>query len=200
MCCMKRSIALTLALGCILFILAGCGQKDAVKTVVPLALLPAAYSLQNAKSDHCVVFEDLDITDGQSEWDAFVKSARAGKTAAVRLAFYYTLLDKIHYSQELYDEIKNDYPILNIQDLYFDGTKYTLKWIEDSEHISKEYSYLVKYEGKPTSKSATFSDYVYYVLVNDDSVTWDELEFGLASSQLGDYIDFYKVYSDLTFK
>ena len=55
---------------------------------------------------------------------------------------------------------------------------------------------MVKYEGKPSSATALFKSYVYYVLVNDNTVTWEELEWGLYSSQMGDYIPHDKVYTD----
>jgi hypothetical protein len=38
------------------------------------------------------------------------------------------------------------------------------------------------------------------VLTHDDTVTYDRLQYGLYSSQLGDYIDHFEVYSDYQFK
>mgnify|MGYP000918393669 CR=1 FL=1 len=58
----------------------------------------------------------------------------------------------------------------------------------------------MKYEGRPSSETAVFSEYTYYVLVNDNTVSWDDIEHGMLSSRLGDWIDHFKVYSDLIMK
>jgi hypothetical protein len=199
---MRRIIACALALGCMIAMLGGCGKNTGRQTAVPLESLPDTYSLQNAESDNCVVYENISITHGQDVWDAFVKASHAGKAGTVRLAFYYTLLDKSHYSAKLYSDIKNDYPVLYIKDLSFDGKKYTIEEMDTDtgKKVSKEYTYLMRYEGTPSSKTAIFSDYVYYVLVNDNTVTWDDLEHGLFSSRSGDAIDFSQVYTKVTYK
>jgi hypothetical protein len=83
--------------------------------------------------------------------------------------------------------------------LSFDGKKYIIEGVEDDKLISKEYKYLVKYEGRPNS-TAIFSKYTYYVLVDDNTVTWGDIEHGMVSSHFGDWIDHSTVYSDLVFK
>ena len=191
---LKKSLIIFLTL---IFILTACSHNVAR---VSLKQLSDNYSLDDAKSDNCVIFEDGDITNGQSEWDSFIKKTENGNSATVRLAFYYTLGDASHYSEEYYEDIKDDYPVLYINDLIYDGKKYTIESIEDGQLISKDYTYLIKYDGQPRSVSALFSKYTYYVLVNDNAVTWDDIEHGMLSSQLGDYIDHYLVYSDLEMK
>ncbi len=181
----------------LIFLLTACSQNV---TRVSLKQLSDNYSLDDAKSDNCVVFEDGDITYGQAVWDSFIKKTGNGKSTTVRLGFYYTLGDPSHYSEEYYEEIKDDYPVLYINDLSFDGKKYKIESIEDGQLISKEYKYLLKYNGQPSSVSALFSEYTYYVLVNDNTVTWDDIEHGMISSQFGDFIDHYRVYSDLEMK
>lgn len=162
--------------------------------------LPDSYTLEDAKSDYCVVFENGDITYGQNVWDDFITETDNGKSATVRLGFYYTLGNPSQYSEEHYEEIKDAYPVLYIKDLIFDGKKYVIEGIEDGKLISKEYKYLVKYEGRPNSSSANFSKYTFYVLVDDNTVTWDDIEHRMLSSQSGDWIDHFVVYSDLVFK
>lgn len=191
---MKKLIIILLTL---IFILTACSHNA---TRDSLKQLSDNYSLDDAKSDNCVIFEDGDITNGQSEWDSFIKKTGNGKSATVRLGFYYTLGDPSHYSEEYYEEIKDDYPVLYINDLSFDGKKYIIESIEDDHLISKDYKYLIKYDGQPSSVSALFSKYTYYVLVNDNTITWDDIEHGMLSSQSGDFIDHYLVYSDLEMK
>lgn len=187
--------------GLLLFVLMTILLTACAKTEesLPYNQLPDDYSLENAKSDDCVVFENLDITAGQSVWEKFITSTTNGKPSTVRLAFYYTLNNPSHYSAEYYEEIKDDYPALYIMDLSYDSNKYMLYYKADEQEYTKEFSYLVKYTGKPRSSSAVFSEYVYYVLVNDNSVTWEDIEDGMFSSQSDAWIDHYKVYSDLIF-
>lgn len=188
---MKKSLII---FSIFILLLTACSQDI---TRVSLNDLSDNYSLDDAKSDNCVTFEDGDITYGQSVWDTFTKKTLNSKPATVRLGFYYTLGDPSRYSKELYEKIKDNYPILYINDLSFDGKKYIIESIEDGKLTSKEYKYLMKYNGHPRSTSALFSEYTYYVLVNDNNVTWDDIEHGMLSSQSGAYIDHYRVYSDL---
>lgn len=184
-------------------VLAACSANPASvrsQNLVSLDQLQNNYDLEQAKKDGCVVFENGDITSGQSTWDFYIKEIGENKSASVRLVYYYTLGDSSRYAPELYEEIKNDYPVLYVKDLTFDGVHYTIEGYEDNLLISKQYQYLMKYQGHPKSSTATFSDYLYYVLINDDTVTWEEIERGLYSSQFDAWIDHYRVYTDLTFK
>lgn len=49
----------------------------------------------------------------------------------------------------------------------------------------------------PAAKKASYDTVARYVLTNDDKVSWEELQGGLYSSQLGDFIDHYTVYKEL---
>lgn len=177
--------------------LAACKKKD---TALTIESIPSTYTLEQAKNDGMVVFEDLDITSGQDVWDNFLLDCSKGKSTSVFLADYYTLGDASSYSEEYYESIKDEYPVLYVKELSYDGSKYKLKWYEKKQAYEYEYTYLNRYEGKPKSTSATFSDYVYYVLVNDSSVTWEDIEHGMFSSQMSDGIPHHTVYRDLTFK
>ena len=163
---------------------------------IPYGKIPESYTVDDAIVDNCVVFEDLDIVAGQSVWDEFLEKTQAGKKSMVRLAFNYTLGDPSRYAPELFLEIKDDYPLLYICDLSFDGEKYTIYYTENDKVYSSDYEYLLRFEGEPQSNSALYSRYIKYALLNDDTVTWAEIEKGLVSSQFGAYIDHYTVYSD----
>jgi hypothetical protein len=195
---MRKPIIILLAL---IFLLTGCKENAATVT---LDQLPSDYDLEDAKSDNCVVYEDSDITYGQTLWDDFITATDKGISATVRLAFYFTLGDPSSYTKECYEEIKDDYPVLYIQDLSFDGKKYVIESIEDGQLISKEFKYMKKYEGQPRSATAIFSDYTYYVLVNDNTVTWEDIWDGMISSKssFGSVHNLVHklVYSDYVFK
>lgn len=191
---MKKTIVMLLSL---IFLLTAC-TKNSAKS--PLSELPENYDLNDAKKDNCVIFENSDITYGQAVWDDFISATKNDLSATVRLAFYYTLDDPAHYSNEYYEKIKDDYPIMSIKDLSFDGEKYLIESIEDGKLISQEYKYLLKYEGKPSSLAAIYSEYIYYVVVNNNTVTWDDILHGMLSSKSNDWIDHFVAYSDLKFK
>lgn len=194
---MKKTVFLIICL----FILTSCSNNVKILgDYVPYTEIPDNYLLEDAKSDNCVVFEDLDITSGQSVWDDFLLKAKDGTPGMVRLAFYYTLGEPSGYAPELYEEIKDEYPALYLQDLSFDGEKYTLFYIEEGKEYSFKYDFLKKFEGKSESNTAVYSDYTRYVLVNDSGITWEQIEEGMVSSQSDAWIDHKIVYSDLIYK
>jgi len=139
-----------------------------------------------------VVMEDSDITHGEEAWNAFFEMTREGKDAQVQLAHYYTL-DKEGVSEEYYEQNKDKYPVIYLSSLlYYDGNFYYLvrgnntTEIENGDYV--EAPYLLKLYDEPSSATARFTSCEHYVLVNEDTVTWDELEWGMFSSQMGDYI------------
>lgn len=153
-------------------------------------------ALQRAKEEGCVVMEDGDVTYGQQIWLDFVKTTEEGKSASVQVAHYYTLNPE-RCSQQYYEAYKEDYPVLYVHKLDYDGGSYTVRWSEGDIEYIRSYQYLMHYTGDAPTTSATFDSYSRYVLVDDNTVTWEDLEWGVMSSQSGDYIDFYSVYTDL---
>ena len=148
-------------------LLAGCSRQKA-EPLPPLEELPADYSLEQAREDGCVVHEDGDIASGHEAWEDFL----------------------------YYESIKDDYPLLFVSGLSFDGKAYTVSGLEDSERWEKTYSHLKRFEDKAETHSAVYDSYIRYVLVNDDTVTWNQLVHGMFSSRFGDSIPFHSVYTD----
>lgn len=192
---MNRTQMRTLAALLCALLLAGCGQQK-TEVLPSLEELPADYSLEQAREDGCVVHENGDIASGQEAWEDFLKASSAGKAAAVRLADYYTLDDPSRYDPDYYESIKDDYPLLYLSDLSFDGKAYTVSGLEDGERWTYTYSYLKRFEDAAKTPGAVYDSYVRYVLVNDDTVTWSQLMHGAFSSRFGDYIPFHSVYTD----
>lgn len=161
--------------------------------------ISTTYTLQDAKKAEFVCFENSDITEGQQTWDGFLDDVKTKKESSVMLAKYYTL-DEERCSSEYYESEKDEYPVLYIQELTYKNSTYTIRWIEEGEMITKTYKYMLRYEGEPNSGTALFDSYVKYVLTNDSTVTWEQIERGMLSSQLGDGIDHYTVYNDWIYK
>lgn len=151
------------------------------------------YTLEDARIDGCVCFDNGNITEGQKIWDEFVNATNTQENATVRLAFYYSL-DEEQCAPEYYESVKDEYPVLYIQELTYKDDSYTIRWFEEGEEIKKTYKYLMKYEGEPESETALYESYLRYVLTNDNTVTWEQIWRGLASSKLGDAIDHQVVY------
>jgi len=164
--------------------------------------IPAEQLLRQVKKNDFVVHEDGDVACGQELWQSFYKKTRAGEPASVKLAEYHTLDDE-HVSAEYYEAHKDEYPVIYLAELSFDGTKYTYRSINGQDGVTgytRTYPYLVRYEDIPKSETATFTVCDRYVLVHDDTVTYERLQYGLYSSQLGDYIDHLDVYRDYQYK
>ena len=153
-------------------------------------------ALEKAIEAGYVVHMDGHVINGQENWEAFLDKVEEGKAASVRLAVYYTL-DREHCSEEYYEANQEDYPILYLQDLYFDGESYSLEWKEGNKEYVRNYRYLMHYTGELPTANATYDTYSRYVLVNDQKVTWEDIQRGMFSSQLGDYIAHDTVYLDL---
>jgi len=192
---MKKNVA---ALLCLL-ILSACGseEKSADK---PYDEVAVGYTLEEARVDGCVVFEDSDITAGQEIWDEFLAQTGAGKSAMVRLVRYHSLPDPQGYAPELYEEIKDEYPAIYVADLSFDGKVYSLFSIEDGETYSRTYEVLSRFEEAARNETLRYTSVVRYVLVHDEGVTWEAIMQGMLSSQSGASIDHWTVYSDYTYK
>ena len=182
---MKKMLLLIISF----LLLSACGTGTShIADLVPYDEIPQDYSLEDAKSDGLVVHEDYDITAGEAVWDIFLAEAERGNPCKVRLMFYYTLEGQsITPEHEQYEEIKNNYPGFHIQDLSFDGSRYTLYWVEEEQEYIHEYEHLKRFEDVSA---------IRYVLVNDNTATWEQIVNGMVRSRFGDWIDFYTVYSN----
>ena len=163
---------------------------------------PAEQLLKEVKRADFVVMEDSDVSVGQALWADFYETTQAGNPASVKLATYYTL-DHDNVSDEYLAEHGDEYPQIYLAELAFDGKVYTyrsLNGLDGETGYTRTYEYLMRYEDIPKSETATFTSCERYVLTHDDSVTYDRLQYGLYSSQLGDYIDHLQVYSDYRYK
>ena len=159
--------------------------------------MSAEEMLKKAIEKELVVMESFQFLSGEKKWQEFFETTQQGTPAIIYLANYYTL-DKDRVSEELYEKEKDEYPKIFLSSLYFDGEQYIVTvrpGYEEQPEMVRTYPYLVKFEGEPSSTSALFDRYEYYVLVHDTNVTWKELEWGMFSSQLGDYIDHYRIVS-----
>ena len=196
----NRSFIFLLAL---MILLPSCGRKQAQDSLDVYQIdLSAEQLLRQVKRDGFVVMEDGDVSVGQEIWRDFFEKTQAGEGASVKLATYYTL-DNVNVSEEYYEENKDKYPVIYLAELSYNGREYTyrsLNGLDGQNGFICTYSHLLRFEDVPKSPTATYTVCERYVLVHDADVTYDRLQYGLYSSQMGDYIAHTEVYSDYQYK
>lgn len=68
-------------------------------------------------------------------------------------------------------------------DLSYDGSVYTVSWLEDGQRKSEQYLYLKHFTGELKREDKPYASYEYYILVNDDTTTLEDIVAPLYSSQ-----------------
>ena len=155
-------------------------------------------ALQDAKESGCIVMEDSYCTWGAKQWEEFYEMTQNGKSGSVKLVDYWTL-DPDSCTETYYEAHKEDYPSMYVFDLTYDGKIFCVSRTEQGVSYQRQFKYLMKYEDTIPSNSTakTPQAVTRYVLTNDNTVTWDEIIRGIASSQLGDGVEHFTVYTEM---
>jgi len=185
---MKRKMRLlTLCLCALLLTACAHGPKKPDAAALFDTVCSADEALALCRESGAVVIEGMRCTAGSAYWDAFYKNVCAGKPGSVLCAFYY-VLDREHVSKELYEQEKDRYPKLYFYLTEYDGTAFTVtirKSTEDAPEECRTFAYLLHCGGEASAR-LPFDD--CYVLVDDDTVSWGDIEKGMFSSAFGDWI------------
>jgi hypothetical protein len=128
---------------------------------VSLNELPVDYTLEDAKTDGCVVFQDCSLISGEPEWKAFVETTRKGQPTTIRIVACFSE----DFNTNLY-----------IEDLLFDGSNY---YVLEKDSIVEQYKYLNHYPSETADQ---------YILVDIKDISHDQLFRSLASSDINDHI------------
>ena len=180
---MRKIITIVLIVSAILMLSSCAGKEKSMTNELFEKSMSASEALELSRESDVVVIENRGCTSGQDVWDRFYDKTRKGLADSVLCAHYYTL-DKDHVSVELYEEEKDHYPVMYLFMLDFDGKEYSVTIRESSNpdiESEETYKYLRYFTGK-APETALFDSYEYYVLTDDDNVTWDEIMKGLYSS------------------
>ena len=135
------------------------------------------------------VFKNLVCESGKEYWDEFYNDTLEGFSGTVFCAH--------SYIPEKGD--KDDTPALYFYFLSFDGSSYHVKVRDCSQKeldSEADYSCLLHFEGD-NPEGATYAHYDVYVLTNDGSVTWEDIERSRFSSQSTDRIDHMVIYQNM---
>lgn len=170
----------------ILGICVSCKKDNKPDMFLFTAVCTADEALTASKNSQVVVFEGMKCTSGNDVWNDFYQTVSQEKPASVLCAHYY-VLDKDRMSKELYESLKDQYPKLLFYLLEYDGDTFTVTVRESTENKTDyrgNFKYLMHYTGE-APVHATFSSYDYYVLVDDPTATWEDIEAGMVSSVAG---------------
>ena len=193
-----KKYAIALAIIAIMLSVSSCSTSEIVKIspdYIPYGEVPADYTLGQAKADGCVVFEDGDITSGQELWDDFVRLSDDGMPCVIRLVNYYTLEGQGNMSAELYEQEKDKYPQMYWADLTFEKSKYKWYTVENGVEYNREFKYMKYMEDTFENPSSDHAGAEYFYLVDDRSVTHDDIMRSMFSSSSLDGIANCRVYS-----
>ena len=151
-------------------------------------------------SGNAVVIEGMQCTSGGEVWDPLFEKESSDSPASVICARWYDI-DSAQMSEELYEQEKENYPVLYFCMLEYDGKEYTLTVRESGEkepEMKESYRYLLHLTGD-NPPSAAYSSYEHYVLTDDPSVTWEEILERLSSSRSSamEGFRYYPVYQNI---
>ena len=137
---------------------------DAIRTgPIPLNELPERYSSEQAMIDGCFISEDAIARSNQDYFRNFANDARYGLPGFIRLY-------NCHYGDGFQ---------WSASDLQYDGNIYTLTCYSDDEGFhTYTFRYLKHFTGEKAWVDAPHDAYEYYILVNDDSVSFDDIMSG----------------------
>ena len=170
-----------LIISVLLLFMNACSEIDSSTDSLPeytnLEKLDANYKLEDAITDNCVVFNDSALVFGQDIWNVFLATIEESKSCSVRIARYYSVEDALYLIDVSYDGV---YKInTNVGD-------------------SRQYSYMKHYEFERDSGNEESSIIDCYLLINQENVSYEEIERSMASSIAGDAIDHYILYYDVS--
>ena len=148
--------------------------EEAEERIKSLEELPELYSAEQAMIDGCFVSEDGHARDNQEAFHSFAQNAASGIPGFIRLF-------NCHYGE--------DYQ-WNAMDLSYDGDQFILQGSD-----TYTFRYLKHFTGEKDRPDAAYDSYEYYVLTNDNTVTWEDI-----LNHRVDAEDHWTVYAEFTYR
>lgn len=145
---------------------------------IPLEDLPELYSGEQAMIDGCVVLVDGVARENLALFQEFAEKTWNGEPSFLRIV-------NCHYGDEYQ---------WSASDLTFDGNQYLVS----TEKYSCRYRYLKRFIGEKAWENADHDAYEIFVLVNDDTVTWQDISSGKLEEQ-DNGLAYMTVYSHFTY-
>ena len=161
------------------------------------ALFTTDEGLKWCSDQEAVVFEGVRCMSGKEVWNTFYDLVKEGGIASVLCAHYFTL-EGVNMSTATYEAEKDTYPSLSFSLISYDGNEFRIRSRASNEETIEsdvKYKYLLHFEGENSSK-AQHKYYDEYYLVNDPSVTREQIRQSVYSSQAEAWIEHSTVYCD----
>ena len=161
--------------------------------------------IEDAKVHGFVVMRGMESPYNSELMDEFLEKVEAHRSADIRIAKVYDA--SVNMAPDLELATKQDYPSLFFSEISFDGIRFTVYPINkiDGKYVLAEreridsskrtLKYLKHMTDIPRSENALYNSAERYVLVDDDTLTWDDLMSGVFSNRLGDYKPFEEIYT-----
>lgn len=146
---------------------------------IPLEDLPEIYSAEQAMIDGCFVTTDAVARENKDVFQNFAECSWNGIPGTVRTVNW-------HYGED---------SSWSAYDLSYDGSVYTLTTLENTY----TFRYLKQFTGEKAWEGADHDAFDYYVLVNDDSVTFDDIMSGKLDMSDWKNPAHWTVYADLIY-
>ena len=157
---------------------------ESVRTgLSPLNQLPEKYSAEQAMIDGCFVTEDGFARENKELFQDFAVCSLNGMPGVIRIVNW-------HYGEDSQ---------WNAIDLSYDGNVYTISTMSDSQTTRYLFRYLKHYTGEKAWEGADHDAFDYYVLVNDDNVTFEDIMTGKLDMSDSKNPAHWTVYADLIY-
>ena len=141
---------------------------------IPLEDLPDIYSAEQAMIDGCFVSVDGVARHNQEAFHSFAQNAANGIPGFIRMF-------NCHYGE--------DYQ-WNAMDLSYDGDQFILQGSD-----TYTFRYLKHFTGEKDRPDVSYDSYEYYVLTNDNTVTWEDI-----LNHRVDAEEHWTVYAEFTYR
>lgn len=153
---------------------------DSVRTgLIPLEELPEKYCAEQAMIDGCFVQTDGVARENKELFQDYAVSTWNKIPGVIRIVNW-------HYGEE---------SRCSVMDLEFDGNTYTLTSLENTY----TFRYLKRYTGEKAWENADHDAFECFVLVNDDSITWQDIQSGKLDMNDHNNPGYWMVYMDYTY-
>ena len=106
------------------------------------------------------------------------------------------LLEDENISEELYEQEKENYPVLYYTLVEYNGKEFSVKVRQsDKQEMERTETFkALSYFKGDMPEGAKYSSYERYVLVNDASLKWEDIDRGMFSSQSDAWIEHIVLY------
>ena len=165
--------------------------------------------IEAVKNSGAVLLLNGSVESGKEIWDDFYAKTAKHMPASIIIADCYT--QNTNVSDELKKAEAGDYPCLYYRKLTYDGIEFVLEPAdrEAGEYVvikdeyydrhTRYFMYLRHFEGEAQFPGMIYSYYDIYILTDDDTDDWDEIESSARLNPMG-AIPYEEVYGEYKWK